>query len=465
MSTPQQVAGAVAGISDSTQGVVDVLGRLGTGSFWEQLQPASFRGVSFGVTNSGGQAGRRNAEHEYPNRDVGWVEDLGRAQRRFQVVGFVVGDDVIAQRQKMLDAVERSGDGELVHPTFGRVQVALIGFDWQEVGEKGRVIEYRFSFVRQGQRLYPGSVATTTAQVASGVTLFGSAAAAAFVTRTATVLGDGAGIVNRVAQQANAWTQQALRVGNDATSLIKLAVSLPGQFGRLLGLASGVTVGEVIPQKSLLTESDLVGAAAQARAAIASACAALVQAAGSIAPGATSSFSSAAQAVVDAISSAAPTPGDALRGLQTLATYVPTVGAVGDELVTQDACADLFRRVALGGLATAASNYQPQSSGDAATVRTLVLDVFDAEITTAGDQFEDDVYTSLRALRGQVVQDLNSRGAQLPTLVKVTVQASLPALVLAQRLYRDSTRADELVARAVPIHPAFMPRTFEALSE
>jgi prophage DNA circulation protein len=465
VSTPRQVAGAVAGISDSTQGVSDILGRLGTGSFWEQLQPASYRGVPFGVMSSGGQAGRRNAEHEYPNRDVGWIEDLGRAQRRFQVTGFVVGDDVIAQRQKMLDKVEQAGDGELVHPTFGRVTVALMGFDWQEHGEKGRVIEYRFTFVRQGQRQYPGSPALTTAQVASGVTLFGSATAAAFVTRTASVLGEGAGIANRATQQAAAWTQQALRVGNDATSLIKLAVSLPGQFGRLLGLASGITVGQVLPQNAGLTEADLVGAAAQSRAAIATACATLVQSSAGITAGATDAFSNAAQGVIDAIRAAAPTPGDALRGLQTLATYVPVAGAAGDEAVMQGACADLFRRAALGGLVSAGSDYQPQSSGDAAAVRTLVLSVLDTEITTAGDQFEDDVYTALRSLRGQAVQDLNSRGAQLPTLVTVTMPSSLPSLVLAQRLYRDASREDELVARAVPVHPAFMPRTFEALNQ
>lgn len=465
MSTPRQVAGAVTGISDSTQGVSDILGRLGTGSFWDQLQPASFRGVPFGVFTSGGQAGRRNAEHEYPNRDVGWVEDLGRSQRRFQVTGFVVGDDAIAQRQRMLDAVERAGDGDVVLPTFGRIKVALIGFDWEERAEKGRVIEYRFSFVRQGQRQYPGSPAITTAQVASGVTLFGSATAAAFVARVASVLGEGAGIANRATQQAAAWAQQAVRVGNDATSLLRLAVSLPGQFGRLLGLASGVTVGQVLPQNVGLTEADLAGAAAQSRAAIATACTALVQASATIAPGTTDAFTTAAQSVVDAVRAAAPTPGDALRGLQTLATYAPVAGAAGDEAVMLGACADLFRRAALGGLVSAGADYQPQSSGDAAAVRALVLDVLDAEITTAGDQFEDDVYSALRSLRAQAVQDLNSRGAQLPTLITVVMPASLPSLALAQRLYRDATRETELVARAVPIHPAFMPRTFEALNQ
>lgn len=458
----QQLVGGVEGISSSIQGVVDTLGRLRDGSFWDQLQPASFRNVPFVVRGGGGQAGRRNAIHEYPFRDIPWVEDLGRQSRRIQIVGFVVGDDVIAQRARMIAAVEAPGDGELVHPTLGRLQVAVIGFDWEE-GEQGRTFAYRFQFVRQGQRLYPSSVADGTAAVTNAATLFGSASAAAFVARTLAPLAGGAAQANQVAQQATAWAQQALRVGNDATSLIKLAVSLPGQYGRLLGLASGVTVGEIIPTTANLTPQGLIAAAAAARAAVSSACSALKAAAAQIGTRNTAPFTAAVESLAGAILQVSSTPGDALRGLSSLASFVP-VGSAGPAATVQSATADLFRRGAAAALALAGSQYQPQSSDDAASVRAQVLSVLDAEITVAGDQFEDDVFASLRALRSAAVQDLNSRGASLPTLTTVHVASSLPALALAQRLYRDPTRADELVARVVPVHPAFMPRDFTALN-
>ena len=59
----------------------------------DTLQPASFRGVPFEVDDMSAKFGRRNVEHAYPQRDRGFVEDLGRAGRRFSVVGFVLGDD------------------------------------------------------------------------------------------------------------------------------------------------------------------------------------------------------------------------------------------------------------------------------------------------------------------------------------------------------------------------------------
>ena len=70
----------------------------------------------------------------------------------------------------------------------------------------------------------------------------------------------------------------------------------------------------------------------------------------------------------------------------------------------------------------------------------------------------------MQALRSAAVQDLNARGAQLPELVTILLPGSLPVLTLSNRLYGTADRSDELVQRARPIHPAFMPVRFQALS-
>ncbi len=460
--TLQQAVSAVEGINSTTQGIADSLTGLQS-DFWAQLKPASFRDVPFFVSSGGAQMGRRNAVHEYPFRDTPWVEDLGKAARRFQVVGFVLGDDVIAQRARMIDAVEAPGDGELVHPTFGRIKVALINFDVSET-ERGRTFEYRFTFVRQGAKLFPSSTAAGTAQVSDAAGALSSAGASTFASKVLAKLSVGAAAANIATQQATSWADRALRVSQDATSLLKLSVSLPGQFGRLLGLATGVDPGAQLASAANLTTADLIASAATLRASVASAAGALVSAAGALTTANIGSFTDAAHGLATAILNVASTPGDALRGLATMATFTPAGAAAGDELVIQEACADVFRRAALSSMAVAGSRYAPSTSDDAAAARDQVLAILDAEVTTAGDQFEDSVFEALETLRSQVVQDLNARGAALPTLVTVHVPASIPSLVLAQRLYRDAGRADELVARARPVHPAFMPTTFQALN-
>jgi prophage DNA circulation protein len=115
-------------------------------------------------------------------------------------------------------------------------------------------------------------------------------------------------------------------------------------------------------------------------------------------------------------------------------------------------------------LANASSAYQPSSSNDAINVRNTVTGLLDNEIDIAGDSFEDATFTALRTLRQAVVTDLNTRGAALPSLKSFAFQAQLPAAVLALRIYRDPSRADQLVSEAAPAHPSFMPGTFQALS-
>ena len=46
----------------------------------------------------------------------------------------------------------------------------------------------------------------------------------------------------------------------------------------------------------------------------------------------------------------------------------------------------------------------------------------------------------------------------------MTTKRSLPALVLAWKLYQDPSRAAELVARNDIPHPSFMPLRFNALA-
>jgi prophage DNA circulation protein len=126
---------------------------------------------------------------------------------------------------------------------------------------------------------------------------------------------------------------------------------------------------------------------------------------------------------------------------------------------------DVLRRAALIEGARAVARYQPSSYDDAAALREAVCTWLDAEIAIAGMQGADATFESLRVLRAAVVNDLTQRGAQLSRMAPVTLNATLPASVVAQRLYQDVTRADGLIAQVDPVHPAFMPPRFMALSE
>ena len=214
--------------------------------------------------------------------------------------------------------------------------------------------------------------------------------------------------------------------------------------------------------------ADLLAANVAASAAVVAAGAALQRAAANISD--TTAYGDAANAFVQSVAATAVDPADGMAMLGRLATFQPvgesTESPIGQAIKTANvACSAHLRRVAIAALAQSAADYQPYSQEDATRVQTDVVGILDFEILIAGDTGDDTSYEALRQLRKAVVADLQSRGGDLAEMGVFSFNASQPSLVLANRIYRDPARAGELVRQVNPIHPAFMPPAFEALSK
>lgn len=443
-------------------------------NYFDQLRRASYRDIPFGVFGGQIRVGRRNAIHEYPYRDTVWVEDLGRQARRIVLVGFLVGDDAIAKRERLVGASESGGDGQLVHPTLGALIVSLLDLEISESWEHGRVFELRMTFVEAGQRVFPDSSISTTAQCLIAASQADHNSLLAYAMRVDQALRKGAAVIAQAKRQVQLWVVKARKLVSDAVSLYHTVVSLPGELGRYFSNFGTNILGDLGIKPGGASANgnlpNLIAQGAKKRQAADAAAVALGAAAGEQSSGNTAGFATAAQALAASVLNSAADPADAVRLLEQLANFTPAVitstAPIGAAIATMaDACGDLFRRAAVVALARASTTYQPTSYNDAAALRTTVCALLDAEILIAADQGEDDVYASLRALRVAVSNDLTARGADLATVTRYQLAASLPSLVVAQRLYRDPARAGELVRRTNPVHPAFMPTHFQALSE
>jgi hypothetical protein len=87
----------------------------------------------------------------------------------------------------------------------------------------------------------------------------------------------------------------------------------------------------------------------------------------------------------------------------------------------------------------------------------------DAE-TEAADDMSSDIYRALIALHASVVHHLVETARPLPQMIDYALAAPLPTLVLAQMLYAEPSRADELRDENKVVHPAFPPVAGKALS-
>lgn len=222
-----------AGTSTITRTVLDIGGPTpaGAAAWTAQLRPASYRGVRFGVLSGSGKFGRRSVVHEYPMRDTVWVEDLGRATRHISVSGFLVGDDCIAQRDRMIAAAETRGAGALIHPTFGSLQVSLLDFAAEERWDQGRVFEITFVFVESGERIFPNIETSSGDAVSAACDGADLAASADFTLSTSSIM-KGAAVASEAASTAAAWGRKAQNLANDATNLYHMVSTLKGSFGR-----------------------------------------------------------------------------------------------------------------------------------------------------------------------------------------------------------------------------------------
>jgi hypothetical protein len=101
-------------------------------------------------------------------------------------------------------------------------------------------------------------------------------------------------------------------------------------------------------------------------------------------------------------------------------------------------------------------------------VEAMVANVnaaFDPAEEYAADDHDPASYQAFVALHASIVRDLQLRAIPLPRLMNITVPRSVPSLTLAQRIYADASRADELMMENRVIHPAFMPSALRALAQ
>jgi prophage DNA circulation protein len=435
--------------------------------FLGALQAASFRGVPFLVDAAQVRVGRRQANHEYPFRDGGWPEDMGRAQRTYTFTGHLIGDLAPAMQLALNTVLELPGSGLLIHPAVGAVKVAVVsgasGINWQA----GRLISLELVFLEDTGTVFPSVIiATVLAVAALAITALAAANADLGGVAGPAVL-DGSAVTGEGGAVVAAFAQAVAIGGGDPTAIVGMATALPPPdsnttYGRYAGgsasvaLADGTTVA--VLQAQLATQ----------RAAVASTGASAVGLAGSYS--AATDMMDALAAIVEAMRAGISDPADQVRVLLGLAGFAFSDGAggpigLGAAMATmRDAMAAACRRAALVSLALASSAYQPVSYDDAAALRVALAAALDTEILAAGDAGEDASYVALKQLRAGVILDLTVRGANLPAVVTVNFRTALPSLAIAQMLYRDASRSDEIAAESGAIHPAFCPISFQALA-
>lgn len=392
-------------------------------SWRDDYRPGAFRGVPFHLKTSTSTGGRRTVLNEYPLRDEPSTEDMGRRARQYQLTLTLIGPDYMARRDRLIEALEAAGPGTLVHPFRGELYVAVLGdYSCEESTEQGGLARISVTFVEAGALPAPSAVRAQGSQ--------GNAAADALLADAQAEFEEEfsiAGFASFVADAAADALEGAADAIRDAGGLSQTA----GDFGRAyrrlhsglqqLMLAPGDLAGELIGLvRSLSSLSNPLGALKAQMA--------LFGLGDKSKPATGSGYQSPARAQVASNQSAA------------------------HRLVERAALAEAVRLAVSKPVATSAG-IAWDSRDQAAQVRDQLLDEIDRQQLQADAEH----YRPLAKLAAALVSEMNSHAANLRPLTRITPPATVPALLLAQRLYGDARRADEIVTRNRLTHPGFVP--------
>lgn len=168
--------------------------------------------------------------------------------------------------------------------------------------------------------------------------------------------------------------------------------------------------------------------------------------------------------VVAAILNSTGGVNERLRSLETLANSLSTEyqQATSDQAVAATVNSAILV-LCSAAMASVAVTANPGSSDEATILSERVSSQIDLALTSAGDRGDDDIYDALLTLRESFLSTMATASQGLVDLIDFRTTSPIPALTLANRLYQDAGRADELIAATTVPHPAFMPTKMKVL--
>ncbi len=144
----------------------------------DNLRPAAIGGVPVHVDSRSEKSGRRIALHEYPKRDTPFPEDMGKDTRKWSLDVYLVGDDYMGRRDRLMRVCERNGAFTYTDFWNRSHRVVCESIDLKETQRDGRYCAFSIALIEAGSGSGPFASIATTVALASAASALGTAAVA-----------------------------------------------------------------------------------------------------------------------------------------------------------------------------------------------------------------------------------------------------------------------------------------------
>ncbi len=388
----------------------------------ERYLQASFRRVPFFVERTSDSFGRKLVTHQFPEQDVPYSEDLGRSPRTYNVIGYLLGDDYLEQRDDLLAACEGNGTvGELVHPYLGTINVQLISINFTQDNTENRIVRFNMSCVESGEEFFPAAtISQKFANADQRIQALQNAQAVLYGIYDLTT------IPQFKVDEIFAIVDEGLATIEEA----RLVVASVASYRRILDNAKN-SVANLVTNITDLGESF-----------------ADIFSFGTFPDGLYSQDTGLSEDNED--NPATEDNGvNQFNEFRNLWEYAPATTSDSAQAIV-----DYYTQVATISAAALVPVITFDSLNQAEQARDTVV----AQINRLLDQdLEVNLAGSLRDLRTTVIDDIEERGINLARIRELTLGESIPALVLLYDLYGNVNQEQEIINRNQVENPGFVP--------
>jgi prophage DNA circulation protein len=354
------------------------------------------------------------------------VEDGGKLPREFDIVCFFSGNNYFVERDAFIKAIEDGNPGTLILPNHDPLTVragrAVNRFNSREGGFERILV----TFVQTSEEAFeqPAQTVNTEKVADDAANASQSSIRAAFSMVASTF--EAAAVKSDQMVEAVSSTISTVMAGGEGAPLDSILDSLDNMSNNARTLIQS-------PQTLALEITDTVDAI-------------------------TFAFTNP----IDAFNSQVQLFEDYGLGLPFYPIDTPSDQDVDDNRTSM---IQIVQNSALAGAGRSLAKAEFESLDDA----LLAKDSFDSaireqQIANGDQEGYDDVYNSLTALQAAVAQHINDQ-ENLPSNVILEYAAQVPTLVIAEDLYGDADRDQELVDRNAIRNPLFCKNQMSVLSE
>lgn len=388
------------------------------------MRKGSYNGIAFYAESHDLETGRRIVVTEYPQKNAADTEDMGRTARHFTLDMIILGKDYMAQRDLLQADLEEGGIGELVHPWLGKLKVRAGKVRLRETSRERMKATLTVEFheaadVPQDGVAIPASDLNTKAAALDEAALeafsaeFSVDGPVSLLALAEQAIARGLAVMAGISGRLNGLNDLATRIRAISQSITSLVLTPANLALQLMSAVHTITDTHFYPLGALRNQLSLARQSARA----------VSTSAGT---------GTARQAAANS---------NAVAALIRSLAIAEAVRLYSGEI----------QRATVAASATA-EGVIFDTRNDAAAARDAILEQMDELMPDASDL----VYAALMDTQAAVVSQFRAI-APAASLEVVSVPASLPMLVIAQRLYGDGSMADDLVKRNAIAHPLFVP--------